>query len=109
MIDFAPLRDIPSKVLAHGELRSVHDAYGVGADVLHHDSETFLEISEDALEAQEILKEAVAPGNAWAETPMNDPSVVPYDSKSRLLRNVGVAAYLTPGGWRSGAGRQAEH
>jgi hypothetical protein len=91
MQDFAPLRGIPSKVLSQGELRSVHDAYGKGEDLLHHDAESFPEISEDAIEAQEMLKEAIAPGNTWAETPMNDPTVVPYDSKKRLLRNVGMS------------------
>jgi hypothetical protein len=91
MQDFAPLRDAPSKVLSHGKLRVVQEAYAIGADWLHHDSEGYPEVTEDAILAQEDLKEAVAPGNTWAETPMNDPSIVPYNSKSRLLRNVGMS------------------
>merc|ERR1719482_1954358 len=59
-----------------------------GADYLRHDAETLEEVLADA-EAE--LKEKVAAGNSWAETPYNDPEEFPLNHKARLLRNVGLA------------------
>mmetsp|Transcript_11277 Transcript_11277/g.24758 ORF Transcript_11277/g.24758 Transcript_11277/m.24758 type:complete len:940 (+) Transcript_11277:44-2863(+) len=71
------------QLLAHSQGRGER----LRRDFSEHGANDLFEVMADAVQAQRLLKEALAPGTDWSRTRLNDPLQVPEGSEVRLWRS----------------------